>query len=100
MAKKIITGINKRREKINFFKIDDGLSSGALGLSKPNIIFYGGSFMSVEGCKGIMEYGETVIKLNLGKESITISGEGLGIISLSEANLSISGKITAMEFCK
>ena len=53
----------------------------------------------VDGCKSVMEYDDTVIKLNLGKNSVKFTGSGLTIKSLSLEQAAIEGNIISMEFC-
>ena len=52
----------------------------------------------VEGCKSVTEYNDTVIKLNLGKNSVKFTGCDLTIKSLSLEQAMIEGKIISLEF--
>ena len=52
----------------------------------------------VDGCKSVMEYDDTVIKLNLGKNSVKFTGCELTIKSLSLEQAMIEGTILSMEF--
>ena len=51
----------------------------------------------VDGCKSVMEYDDTVIKLNLGKNSVKFTGCDLTIKSLSLEQAMIEGTILSME---
>lgn len=55
--------------------------------------------LTVDGCKGVIEYDENYIKLNAKKGTVTIFGVDLEIKSYSEAALFIAGKIERIEFC-
>lgn len=52
----------------------------------------------VDGCKSVLEYDDSVIKLNLGKNSITFHGSNLEIRSLSLEQAVIDGFIAAVDF--
>ena len=54
----------------------------------------------VDGCKSVMEYDDTVIKLCLGKSSVKFTGYDLTIKSLSLEQAMIEGKIISLEFCE
>ena len=52
----------------------------------------------VDGCKSVMEYDDTRINLNIGKNSVSFVGYGLTIKSLSLEQAMIEGTIISMEF--
>ena len=52
----------------------------------------------IDGCRGIMEYDDSVIKLNLGKLNVTFRGASLTIKSLSMEQAMVEGFIAAVEF--
>ncbi len=52
----------------------------------------------VDGCRSVMEYGDSAVKLNLGKRTVTISGSNLIIKSLSAEQAVIEGLILNVEF--
>jgi len=52
----------------------------------------------VDGCRGVLEYGEDIIRLNTGRNNISISGNGLTIKSLDCQQAIIEGIIVAIEF--
>ena len=52
----------------------------------------------VEGCKSVLEYDDTVIKLNLGKGSVKFTGYDLTIKSLSLEQAMIEGTVISIEF--
>ena len=52
----------------------------------------------VDGCKGILEYDDNLIKLSLGKRAVSFSGNNLSIKSLSMEQAMVEGFIMSMEF--
>lgn len=52
----------------------------------------------VDGCRGIMEYDEDKIKLNIGNGTVTFLGRGLHISSLGQTQAIIRGFILNIEF--
>ncbi|MBP3939413.1 MAG: YabP/YqfC family sporulation protein [Clostridia bacterium] len=56
-------------------------------------------FALVDGCKGVSEYDDNLITLNLGKKSVTFEGKNLTINSLSMEQAMVEGIITKVEFC-
>ncbi len=63
-----------------------------------HIEFTGGSDVTVEGCKGVVEYSEDVIALNLGKNVLRFRGANLEISVFSGEQAVIKGDIAIMEF--
>ena len=53
----------------------------------------------VEGCQGVLEYGECVIALNTGRLTVRICGCELTIISMQNGQAVIKGIITGVEYC-
>lgn len=53
----------------------------------------------VEGCKGVLEYGDCVISLNTGKLTVKFRGCDMTIISMQGSQAIIKGVITCVEFC-
>jgi sporulation protein YqfC len=54
--------------------------------------------LSVEGCKGILEYETDSIRLNLGNQQLKITGRNLSVRALERNRAEINGYITGMEF--
>lgn len=52
----------------------------------------------VDGCKGILEYGDGFICLSLGSMSVKFCGDGLCIRSLKTEQAVISGTFTGISF--
>lgn len=52
----------------------------------------------VDGCKSVLEYNDSLIKLNLGRNCVSFCGSGLTIKSLDSQQAIIEGMIIAIEF--
>ena len=52
----------------------------------------------IDGCKGVVEYGENLIKLNLGENVLTLSGSELVINSFDSGIAVINGQIGDISF--
>lgn len=77
-------------------KAVDGYGLYDIGL--PNIQTRGNREVSVDGCKGILEYEQGRIRLNTGKLIITFIGEGIEIEAYSVLQTVITGNIVSIEF--
>ena len=51
-----------------------------------------------EGCKGVVEYTDTSVKLNTGSAIIAFSGRGLYIRKMTDSDVMIGGFILSIEF--
>ena len=58
----------------------------------------GNTCASIEGCRGILEYGTEKIVLNLGSISASFCGIGLEISSFDGENALVSGNFSVIEF--
>lgn len=54
----------------------------------------------VDGCTGILEYAEDVIRLSAGDITLRFTGEGLFIGSMERRGMVIRGKICSIEFVR
>ena len=52
----------------------------------------------VDGCRGVLEYDENVIRLTTGKLTIRFTGRGLELRNLKRASVIIQGYFTSIEF--
>lgn len=52
----------------------------------------------IDGCKSVMEYDDSVVKLNLGKMTVAFRGNSLTIKSLSMEQAMVEGFIALVEF--
>ena len=52
----------------------------------------------VDGCRGVAEYGDTLIKLNISGGSVYFTGEKLEITCLYRGEATVRGNIRSVEF--
>ena len=64
----------------------------------PNLELTGNREMTVEGCKGVLEYDEDMVKLNLGKMILQVRGRDLNIIGLTDDAAVLEGYFLSIEF--
>lgn len=62
------------------------------------IEFRGNTDVIIEGCKGIIEYEESCIALNLGKNIVRFNGADLEISSFFEEQAILKGTVVVMEY--
>ncbi len=67
-------------------------------IDEPKIEMLGNREMIVDGCKGVVEYGEMLIKLSLGNNVLSLSGDNLVIKSFDSSVAVISGQICDISF--
>ena len=53
----------------------------------------------IDGIRGVLEYSDLYIKLNIGKGTLDIYGSELEISALNAEGIVICGKIEKIEFC-
>lgn len=53
----------------------------------------------IEGCQGVLEYGDSLIALNTGRLTVRICGCGLTIVSMQNGQAIIKGTITGVDYC-
>lgn len=53
----------------------------------------------VEGCRGVLEYSDTVVSLNTGKLIVKITGCELTVVSMQNTQAIIRGVIAGVEYC-
>ncbi len=53
----------------------------------------------IEGIKGVIEYNDCFVKLNIGRGTVEFWGTEMEISSLDCGELNICGKIEKIEFC-
>ena len=51
-----------------------------------------------EGCKGVVEYTDTSVKLNTGSTIVSFDGRGLYIRRMTDSDIIIGGFILSVEF--
>ncbi|MBE6767195.1 MAG: hypothetical protein E7550_06380 [Ruminococcaceae bacterium] len=53
----------------------------------------------IDGIKGVLEYSDCYIKLNIGRGTLDVFGQRLEISSLDAEGMVICGSIEKIEFC-
>lgn len=69
-----------------------------LVLDLPRIVIIGQRELHLENHKGIIEYGDSCIKINLARGFLEIEGEGLEIKLIMQDEVSITGIISSLHF--
>ena len=69
-----------------------------LDLSEPEMTFISNREVTVEGSRGVLEYGDELIKVNTGSMTVAFFGRGLNLKCISDSSLVIGGTITNVEF--
>ncbi len=64
----------------------------------PVLLCKGTMEVQVEGCRSILEYGDTRVKLNLGKEMLTVTGSALALSDFHRNCLTVRGQITTLSW--
>lgn len=54
---------------------------------------------TIDGCRGIIEYYDTMIILNIGRGTVQFNGSGLSIVSFDSEVAVLRGQITSVEYC-
>ncbi len=85
------------REKL-FDKISNSIDMVPLSSGMMHIEIDSNRRISVDGCKGILEYDECVIKLNTGRLVVRICGSELTVTALENEQAFINGNITSVDF--
>lgn len=65
----------------------------------PKIELIGNREAIVDGCRGVAEYGDNAIRLNISGGSVCFFGKNLEITCLYSNEAIIKGAISNMEFC-
>lgn len=99
MAKKLKIPISKKREKpqMFFFHKEDDVQEKVI--VKSHIELFSNEEITVDGCRGILDYNEQYIKLRLIKGGVILFGETLSVTFFENGAIRIKGKISALEFC-
>lgn len=69
-------------------------------LNLPKITVIGETDVVVENFCGVLEYTADCIRLNLRQSILTVRGSGLDIRSITDEDVGITGRITAIEFIR
>ncbi len=52
----------------------------------------------IDGCKGLLEYRENIVRVSLPKKTLTVFGSDLKLEYMTEDSISLSGKIDSVSF--
>ncbi len=96
--------MNRQRKKK---KQEEGISAkkeaitlGNALLRKETHIELSGNYEAlVEGCKGIVEYNDTLIRVNSDNGQLKFTGRNLQIACMSDDSMIIRGYIVGVEYC-
>ncbi len=83
----------KSKEKYSF-----GYTLRDVFCEKPNIEITDNTLATVEGSRGVLEYSESVIRINLGSYIVAFCGRGLNLKCISPSALVIEGVFSNIEF--
>ncbi len=64
----------------------------------PVVLCKGTLELTAEGCRSILEYSDTRIRLSMGREKLTIGGEGLSLSEFHRDCLTVRGKIAMLQW--
>ena len=91
MGKKLKPDTESKKQKVSFF-------GNLPELSGPIIKICGNREVAVDGCRGVVDYYDKLIKLRIQGGSVTFSGAGLQIVSFNESQALIKGSLQNVEF--
>lgn len=89
--------INGDRKKLHIFRYDR-INTGAGSISGPRIEIISNKELSIDGCKGIIEYNDFYVRIKINKGEITVFGESLDIPVFDGPAITVCGKIKSIEF--
>lgn len=93
MGKKLKTGLETKKDKVHFF------GNGELsGLSGPIMSISGNREASVEGCRGVVDYYDNLIRIKIQGGTIIFTGNSLEIVNMTDESALIKGAINSVEF--
>lgn len=94
----VSTEAEKHPKPPRFKKITTFFEMPKIELNLPLIELTGNKELAVDGCKGVLEYDENVIRLNLKNYILRITGRDLGLTCLTTESLVVRGTILSVEF--
>ncbi len=69
-----------------------------LAAGMTHLEFSGNREVVVEGCRGILEYDEDVVCMDLGKLKVRFLGRGLSLRNFTDHSAILNGFVTSVEF--
>ena len=97
MAKKLKLDIKQKKNRWKLSGMPDKVLETEM-LSSSHIEISGNNRISIDGCLGVYEYKDTYLKLRLLKGSVILCGGGFNIVYFENRLISVTGKISAIEF--
>lgn len=93
MRRKLKTDMKTKSNKIKFFDTRE-----TAGVKGPVTHICGDRQASVDGCLGVIDYYENIIRLRVQSGTVTFCGTGLCMEELTDTLAEISGKIASVAF--
>lgn len=82
----------QRKEKINL------LTPITAAVSGPKIELCSNKEAAIDGCKGVIDYRDDLIKFRVTGGTVTINGERLELLELTDNSALIKGEFQSVEF--
>jgi len=98
LARKLIIPTTKKREKLHLFNFEEVQCDTTHNI-KSHIELFSDEEITVECCKGILDYNNEYIKLRLSKGNVILFGKGLYVSCFEDSTIRIRGKLSSLEFC-
>lgn len=98
MSKKIRLGKKKASAKLDFLGKTVDFPCDPLGKSA-HITLISDKEAIIDGCYGIIEYSESLIKINVGNKTLVLMGMNFDISDYSATAMTVRGRIKSLEFC-
>lgn len=85
-----------KRERAELLADRLDIPADALGCMKLSLC--GRSRLLVEGHRGIISYGASLIEISCGKTRLSVHGDGLRLEAMTGSDMLVCGRIIALEF--
>ena len=93
--------MRKKTEHAEKASRNESLSlTGALLNREAHVELQGTHEALLEGCKGIVEYREDLIRVNIRQGQLAVGGRNLELSCVSEDSMIVRGYINKIEFCQ
>ncbi len=96
MAKKLKIESSVKKSKWRIWGLSKEAGGEIIGNTHTEI--FGNGKISIDGCLGVYEYKDTYLKLRLIKGTVILCGSGFNIVYFENRLISVTGKISAIEF--
>lgn len=93
LGKKLRTDQQEKREKMRLFSTEE-ISAA----TKTVMTITGNNEISIDGCRGVIDYYDNLIKIKVIKGAVVFSGNGLMLTEFSDGGAIIRGNIETIEF--